>query len=341
MAGPMRRAAAAAVLVLAATMTLTHHPDHPDTLAVDAGVLSTAAAWERWRAELERTRKRPRTVAAYRRAVWCWFAFLDGRGRRWERATPADLDAFLSRPAHTAAGGPLAPNTRLYYAVALVGFYRWAHRAGHLRNDRLAGVVLPRGGAPVPRALPLEAVATLLVKTTDPRTKLAIWLGYGCGLRASEIAAARIEHVRLHTGVPALLVPEGKGGYAGVVTLAAPVQAVLALALKDRPGAGPLVEHARRPGTHLTGGSVSRLLSRAMHAAGIAESGHSLRHTFATLLLEADPTALLAVSRLLRHQSPQTTWKTYVTSADVGMARAVGALPDPLVPARPRRKATR
>jgi len=340
---PVPRRCALALLATAAVSWVSTHGD-PDAVAV----LTVAGAWERWRADLDRRRRRPRTIQAYRTVWWAWAEFLDGRRRRWDRATPRDLEAFLRRH-------PIAANTQLHYASALVAAYRYFARDQVLRSDRLAAVVLPRGGAPQARALSLDQVTHLfacldseawwrevaenrVLDASDAnrrRVRLIVELAYWTGLRAGEIALARREHVRLWGRSPAILVPEGKGGRAGAVPLTAPIRRLLAAELADgRGGAGPLVASLRDPAAHVTPRWVSRVGSLALHAAGVDESLHALRHTMGTIMLErGHGQNLLAVSRVLRHTRPDTTFQVYTLSADVGAADAVGLLPDPRRPA--------
>jgi integrase len=305
-----------------------------------SGVLAIPAVWERWWTDLERASLRPRTIDAYRCIFWAWAGFCDDRGRRWDRATPRDVEAFVRRH-------PIAANTAKHYTSGVRELYRFAARAGILRTDRMAALVVPRGGEPEARALSLDEMEHLFDCLEDEgwwrqaaedgvlgasqanrqRVRLVIWLAYWAALRAGEIARARREDVRLRAGV--LMVPQGKGGRAGKVPLAQPL-ALLLRAELDGPGrgVGPLVEHLRYSGTHVRPSWVSALGSRAMHAAGISESLHALRHTSATMMLEADPTGanLLAVSDVLRHSSIVVTRSTYTVGADVGAARAVALL---------------
>ena len=97
----------------------------------------------------------------------------------------------------------------------------------------------------------------------------------------------------------------------------------------DGPTAMRLPNH-HAPGRALTPQTISRLLATAMHGAGLAESGHTLRHSFATLLLEAgEGRNLLAVSRLLGHARSRVTETVYTRAADVGAPETIRRLPDP------------
>jgi integrase len=291
---------------------------------------SFPAAWERYRAYLVERGCRPRTISAYRFALYDFDAFLGDKP--WRKATPRDLHRFLDRRPRSgrATGGRLAANTRLHNACIVVAFYRWARAAGLIGRDPMAAVALPKGGAPAVRALDLGDVRALLTWVGgDERLEVCTWLAFGCGLRVGEIAALRIEHVQLR-GRPLLRVVDGKGGRDRIVPLPDPVRDVLAAYLARRPAAGPLVDSRRRPGDPVKAGAVSRWLSGAMRGAGLSDSGHALRHTFATLLLAADRGRnLYTVSKLLGHASTRTTERVYVAGYAGELDATVALLPDP------------
>jgi site-specific recombinase XerD len=291
---------------------------------------SFPAAWERYRAHLVERGCRPRTISAYRFALYDFDAFLGDKP--WRKATPRDLHRFLDRRPRSgkATGGRLSANTRLHNACIVVAFYRWARAAGLIGRDPMAAVALPKGGAPAVRALDLGDVRALLTWVGgDERLEVCVWLAFGCGLRVSEVARLRIEDVQLR-GRPLLRVVCGKGGRARIVPLPVCVRDVLAAYLARRPAAGPLVCSQRDPGLGVQPQRVSRILAAAMHEAGIDDSAHALRHTFATVLLAADQGRnLYTVSKLLGHASTRTTERVYVAGYAGELDATVALLPDP------------
>jgi integrase/recombinase XerC len=279
---------------------------------------------------VERGRTR-HTISEYRATLYDFDAHL-GDQRPWHKATAKDLQRFLDRAPRggRAKGQRLAPNTRLHYGSTVVAFYRWAHAADLVRRDPMAAFPLPKAGQPMPRALQLADVKSLLAWVAgDERLEACVWLAFGLGLRVGEIAGAQVEDVQLR-GRAFLRVVHGKGDRSRVVPLPDPVREVLTAYLARRPLSGALVDSRRRPGDPVTASTVSRWLSRAMHEAGLGDSGHALRHTFATLLLaEGRGRNLFAVSRLLGHATTKTTERTYVTSYAGELDETVALLPDP------------
>lgn len=160
-----------------------------------------------------------------------------------------------------------------------------------------------------PRRLPVvlgqEEVLRLLSAVPSPVCRMALTAAYAGGLRVSEVAALRVEDIdsarmMIHIG-------HGKGDKARLV----PLSRVLLDELRE-------YWRARRPGTWLFPGrkagepirtrSLWRACREACRAAGLKKhvSVHTLRHTFATHLLETG-TDLRTVQALLGHASIMTT----------------------------------
>lgn len=277
---------------------------------------------------------RPVTVDHYRRVVDLWLRHLGRAGVPWLEAGPDQLRAFLdAKPADVNSAkrrrGPwLSPASQCQYDKAIRALYRWAEEEGLIPSDPFRRSRSPRRPDPLPRALDLGQVGRLLDQVAgDERLRVAVWLAYGLGLRRSEIALARVEDVRL-SGRPAMLV-HGKGGRDRLVPLPDPVREVLEAYLVGRSRSGPLLASSRNP-DGLRPQTVGQMIAVAMRAAGIDETGHALRHTYATeLLAAAGGTNLRAVSRLLGHRSVTTTERVYTSSYDEDAWAAAKLLPDP------------
>jgi integrase len=300
---------------------------------------SSLQVWGLYRQHLLDRQLRPRTLRGYHGRLFAFWSFLQRRqGRSWDRARPADLTGFLDRRAdpRVARGPKLATNTRAAEQMMIRSFYRWAAAEGLLPRDPFAKVIPARWATPTPRALDLGDVTRLLDSVADQgRLEVMVWLAYGLGLRAAEIAAARVEDVRFGER-PTFTVGEAgaKGGRARVVPIPGPVVEVLRAVLRGRARAGPLVSghdsQGQPTGRHLAPKTVSVLLAAAMHDAGLEETGHALRHSFATLLLAAGKgTNLRAVSRLLGHASIATTERVYTQSYNADAEATAAMLPDP------------
>lgn len=138
------------------------------------------------------------------------------------------------------------------------------------------------------------------------------------GLRGSELARLRWEHVRLERGE--MVIEEQKNGRATVLPLSAKAVDVLR-GIGHREGwvfCGPGEEHSTRSTVTFRDNQSSKF-REYRRAAGVREevSFHGLRHGFATRLAEAGCNAA-TIKRLMRHSSIQTSMK-YIHMAGSGL----------------------
>jgi integrase len=271
-------------------------------------------------------RRRPKTIAGYRFVVLDFWAFCFPTP--WPLVGPDDLGRYLDRPARQGGprpGCPLAPNSRALYSGIILAFYAWATRRKLLRRNPLEGIRPEPKVEPAARGLDITQVGELLAATApDPRTHLAVALGFFALLRAGEIARLRVEDVDLRAGV---MVIHGKGGAVDAIPVHFRLRPILARFLDGRPPTGPVLEHATLPGRGVSSRTVSKMIGQAMAELGWSESAHVLRHSAAYLILEATGN-VYAVSRLLRHRRLSST-ERYVRRADRRLAADLAQLPDP------------
>lgn len=202
--------------------------------------------------------------------------------------TTEELTAWLAAQAW-------APNTRRSYRSSLRAFYRWSVSAGHLVSspaEALPPIRVPRG---VPRPAPETAYAAGLL-ATDTRTRLAVWLAGGCGLRRGEIAMACREHVEPDPAGGWSLRVTGKGGHVRMV----PLPDQLADEILTRP---PGWLFPSTHGGHLTPHHLGKLVTAALPD---DLTTHTLRHRCGTVAYAATRD-LRAVQELLGHAKPETT----------------------------------
>lgn len=297
--------------------------------------------WALYHADLVRRHLSRRTIQAYRDLWFAWCDWLDPRSPLQVNHTHATR--FINRPSQgrgRQASPVLSESTRHSYGSQLRTLYRWLASEGITKRDLLAKFIPPATPDRRPRALPMATITTLLdhfVEQSggDPRLEVMFWLAFGCGLRVGEIATLRTEHVHVHKACdpdPWLWV-HGKGNkWRRVDMPPLPAEAIRAWVAGPprRPHTGPFLPDLRRPTRGIGARWISHLIATTMHAAGVEETAHSLRHTFATELLKAsDGTAIRAVSRLLGHASITVTEKVYVHSWGGDAVHLVHLLPDP------------
>jgi integrase/recombinase XerD len=266
------------------------------------------------------------TIVAYRGDL---SAFAASGTTAWDRTPDAAL-AFLARSSRRGqpGGGGLAPTSLRRRAAAIRGFYRFAFGEGIIPVDVAAQLDLPRQSRLLPETLTVEEVERLLDavdpdldqdagrrSATDLRDRALLELLYAAGLRVSEALGLDREDLSLDGAFVRVV---GKGDRERLVPIGD-----VAIGWLRRWTSGPRDAWlGRSPGALERGGPVfltergNRLarqqawaaVKRASAVAGLGQrvSPHTLRHSFATHLLEGGAD-LRVVQELLGHASISTT----------------------------------
>ncbi len=264
----------------------------------------------------------PNTVLAYSRDLddFCGWLARDGgiEGWAWERVDRLAVRGFM---AHLTRRG-LAKRSIARTLSAVRTFYRWMHRQEMVASNPLRGVGSPKLDKHLPGWLDRTQVETLFAaaelraqggRFEDVRNLAILELFYSSGLRVSELAGIRAGELDLMSGQVKV---RGKGRKERIVPVGdhatralrqyearrdALVQELGAEA--DRGGLW-LSNRGTRLGVRAVQLAMTRLLDLVGEDAGL--STHSIRHTFATHLLDAGAD-LRAVQELLGHASVRTT----------------------------------
>lgn len=163
----------------------------------------------------------------------------------------------------------------------------------------------PRKERPLPEALSPDEVGRILARARNPKHRALLMLLYSAGLRAGEVVRLHPSDLDVDRGL--LRVRRGKGGKDRYTLLAKRAVDAVGIYLDAYPSERWLFPGSR-PERHLTTRSVQRIVKQAAEAADIAKrvTSHTLRHSFATHLLEGG-TNLRVIQELLGHQSARTT----------------------------------
>lgn len=205
----------------------------------------------------------------------------------------------------------LAASSAARTLVAVRGLHRFAHREGVVPHDAARAVHPPSPPKRLPKALPINDVLTLLDTVGNLRDKALLELLYSTGARISEVVGLDVDDI---DATERTVLLDGKGGKQRLVPVGRPALAAVdaylvrarpALAAKGR-GTPALFLNAR--GGRLSRQSAWTVLKTAAEEAGItvAVSPHTLRHSFATHLLEGGADVRV-VQELLGHASVTTT----------------------------------
>ena len=299
-------------------MTATRRQTRPQTRRA-AGLHHLEAFLEMMSAERGAS---PNTLAAYRRDIEEYGAFLAGRGSDFERAAIADVRGYV---ADLEARG-FAASSAARRLSAVRQFHRFLFAEG-VRTDDPSGIVSsPRRKQPLPRILSEAEVDTLL-DTAERRiataptvaarlraVRLAALLEtlYATGLRVSELVALPAAAARPDLK---MLVVRGKGGKERIVPLTERARETIArhVAIRREQGggsvSGPWLFPSYGDTGRLTRQAFGRDLKELAAEAGIAAarvSPHVLRHAFASHLLQ-NGADLRIVQQLLGHADISTT----------------------------------
>jgi integrase/recombinase XerD len=270
------------------------------------------------------------TLAAYRRDLTRYTGAMSARGRTQAGdVTAQDVAAFLAGLREGGDGHPpLAASSTARAAAAVRGLHAFAAAEGMAASDPAGQVRPPVPPRRLPRAIGVSEVERLLAATGTGegpggagrlRDRALLELLYGTGARISEAVGLDVDDLGAAApaaGQAALLRLAGKGGKDRIVPLGSYArQALDAYLVRGRPALATAAKRASAsPAVFLNarGGRLTRqgawgVLKDAAEVAGLTGvSPHTLRHSFATHLLDGGADVRV-VQELLGHASVTTT----------------------------------
>ncbi|MBJ6749181.1 tyrosine recombinase XerC [Geomonas anaerohicana] len=257
----------------------------------------------------------PHTLAAYQSDLEQFASFLEGRGE--PRPEGVDHLAIRQYLAQLHKGHAKSSIGRKLSAIRAL--FRFLLREGRLEKNPAELVSTPKKEKRLPFHLNIDQVSALVEAPAGTRLPLrdraVLETLYSCGIRVSELTGMNVGDVDLTDGVARVM---GKGGKERIVPVGSFARAALAAYLDERGApapAEPLILNSR--GKRINRRSVTRIVDDHMLliAAMRKVSPHTLRHTFATHLLEGGAD-LRAIQELLGHASLSTTQKYTHVSID-------------------------
>ena len=235
----------------------------------------------------------------YVRIVSGFGAFL---GRSPATATAEDVRRFQVHQSGREMGAPAMNCT-----VAALRFFTYTLDRPDLAR-KLIRIPYPRK---LPTVLAPDEVARLLAATTCLKHRAALSIAYGAGLRVAEVASLKVGDIDSKRML--IRVERGKGGRCRHALLSADLLALLRAWWQEGKRAGVMLQAGWLfPGQDLakpiTTRQLGRVVAAAAEAAGLTKhvSPHTLRHSFATHLLE-DGVDIRVIQVLLGHAKLDNT----------------------------------
>ncbi|HHL40608.1 MAG TPA: tyrosine recombinase XerC [Deltaproteobacteria bacterium] len=264
------------------------------------------------------------TVSSYLRDLRQFEAFLEAREEksvvRIRDVSDRDVRAFAA-----ALHRRLSRSSIARKLSSLRSFFRFLQRRGLVRRNPAQAVPSPRSGRFLPTVLTVEEAAELVEaagkggakgrrgrgEADAARDRAVLEVLYSTGMRVSELTGLRLRDADFDG---ATMRVRGKGGKERVVFLGRPAVEALRAYLDARAGRGGRVPAPDDPvfegrdGGPLSARTVQRIVRRHALASAIDKrpTPHSLRHSFATHLLDAG-VDLRSIQEMLGHESLSTT----------------------------------
>ena len=253
----------------------------------------------------------PHTVEAYQRDLEKLLNYLKQEGKTVDDVQLEDLQHFAATLHELGIG----PSSQCRILSGVRSFFRFLELDGWREDDPSELLESPVLGEHLPEVLSEEEVDMLegsidLSKWEGQRNKAIIEVLFSCGLRVSALVNLKLSSIYVDEQYVRVM---GKGSKERLVPISPKALRELDLWMVDRnlmkikPGEEDYVFLNRR-GAHLTRTMILIMIKRQAEEAGIQKtiSPHTLRHSFATALLEGGAD-LRAIQAMLGHESIGTT----------------------------------
>ena len=252
------------------------------------------------------------TLDGYLHDVLKLFQYLTPEGEPTaEQLAEADITNFICRLQDMG----IQPRSQARILSGLKSFYTFLRLEGYIENDPMELIEGPKLGRKLPEILTVEEIDRILGSfdmslPESQRNKAIIETMYSCGLRVSELVGLRISQIYPQDEY---IIVEGKGSKQRLVPISPSALHEISLYRQDRAHITPKkgdedILFLNRRGGRLSRVMIFYIIKERCEACGIQKniSPHTLRHSFATHLLEGGAN-LRAIQQMLGHESITTT----------------------------------
>ena len=252
------------------------------------------------------------TAVAYSDDVDKLTRYLDDSGVAVEQASTDDLERFVG----TLHDVGIQPRSQARIISGVKSFYKFLRIEGFMDTDPTELLLAPKIGRHLPEVLTIAEIDRMIdaidmSKPEGQRNRAIIETLYGCGLRVSELVTLRLSQLYVEERY---VIIEGKGSKQRLVPISPVAIEQISLYLEQtrshqvvKKGSEDILFLNRR-GAMLTRQMIFHIIKQLCELAGIRKviSPHTLRHSFATHLLEGGAN-LRAIQQMLGHESITTT----------------------------------
>lgn len=251
------------------------------------------------------------TLKSYTADVQKLLTYFSDKKINYKEATLQDFQSFLVFLNDLG----IASTSQARIISGVKSFYNYLLSEDIINDDPTQLLEMPKLSRYLPTVLSLQEIDMLksvidLSKADGARNKAMIEVLYSCGLRVSELIDLKLSNIYAEEGFIQVF---GKGSKQRLVPISETALNEISLYMLDRnlwdikPGEGDCLFLNQR-GSHLTRQTVFNVIKKSAADAGIKAviSPHTLRHSFATHLLEGGAD-LRVIQELLGHESILTT----------------------------------
>jgi integrase/recombinase XerD len=252
------------------------------------------------------------TAQAYSDDVDKLVRYLADAGVGIEHVTTDDLERFVC----TLQDVGIQPRSQARIISGVKGFYKFLRLEGYMDNDPTELLLTPKIGRHLPEVLTVDEIDRMIdaidmSKAEGQRNRAIIETLYGCGLRVSELVTLRISQLYMEERYVMI---QGKGNKQRIVPISPVALEQIALYIEQTRSrqvaqrGNEDILFLNRRGAMLTRQMIFHIVKQLCELAGIRKviSPHTLRHSFATHLLEGGAN-LRAIQQMLGHESITTT----------------------------------
>ena len=251
------------------------------------------------------------TIEAYLSDVEKLVGFIQAEDLDWRAVTGEDLLRFVCTLQDLGIGA----RSQARIISGIKSFFNFLRLEKWIEQDPSELIETPKLGMKLPDVLTVEEVDAMVdsidLKVPEgQRNRAIIETLYGCGLRVSELVGLRISDLYFPDGY---IMVEGKGGKQRLVPISESAIKAKRSYMEDRASiavkrGNENILFLNRRGSQLSRVMVFYIVKQACEQCGIKKkvSPHTLRHTFATHLLEGGAN-LRAIQQMLGHESITTT----------------------------------